>query len=82
VLWIFTPPTFIIFWEALSKNPVIFADLLDSCHSFIRAIVIKSAPRDHEWQRELHEFGCHKIRAFSLNIPIVPFWEPGFWETT
>jgi len=47
----FHPPTFIIFWEALSKNPVIFADLLDSCHSFIRAIVIKSAPRDHEWQR-------------------------------
>jgi hypothetical protein len=39
-VWIFgkNRDRYHIAFEALSKNPVISADLLDSCHSFIRGI--------------------------------------------
>ena len=64
---------------ALSKNPVISADLLDSCHSFIRGIRDKISTKRS--RMVTNDANCtnvrtraqhHKIRVFSLEFSIVP----------
>jgi len=54
---------------ALSENPSNLQRLLDSRHSFIRAIRDKITNADE--YRELHEFGCHKVECISLNNSIM-----------
>ena len=65
---------------ALSKNPVISVDLLDSCHSFIRAIRDKISTKRS--RMVTNDANCtnvrtrahhHKIDVFSLEFSIVPY---------
>ena len=75
---------------ALSKNPVISTDLLDSCHSFIRAIRDKISTKRS--RMVTNDANCtnvrtrahhHKIDVFSLEFSIVPrkdMVEPYFSE--
>ena len=61
--------------RALSKNPVISADLFDSCHSFIRVIRDKiSIMRSRMATNDANytNLVATKPRVFSLNNSIVP----------
>jgi|LGVE01.1.fsa_nt_gb hypothetical protein len=64
--------------KTLSKNPVIFSDLLDSCHSFKRGIRDKISikksrmmPNGANCTNVRTRAHHHKIRVFSLEFPIV-----------
>jgi len=66
----------------LSKNSVILADLLDSCHSFIRVIRDKISTKRSRMVTNYTNLVATKIRVISLNISIVPKYLSFHTETS
>ena len=87
------PSFWFYFPQTPSKNPVIFADLLNSCHSFKRGIRDKISTK--RWLRRClaHSrmstndanylnLGCHTIRVFSLNYSDCALFELDAFTTS